>query len=505
MNLLTLGDVNFNVLNEIAHGSYGVVFKVKLKEIEYALKIIENSEKEGIKSLKEIDIMSRIYHPNLMHSQLIISDYNEKEKIVRTGILMKLADRDLYEASRDPKFSIKDRLNILYQVTDGLKYLHNSNYLHLDIKPLNILIFNDNKIGKLTDFGISLILNDVNGKKFKDYPNRTMTIDHRSIEALEGNRKYTTADDIWSLGITFLEVLSNGKSLFSRFEKHDFVEDKVKKVFIDYLSPNMIDKTLNSFLNNLKNPIKNQAIKLIKEMLSFEPSKRPSTEKILKSPLFSSIKSIISKNERVNPPIIKSECDYMIYEGFDTLVRIGSRLPISLETFFLANDIYQRTLNFRHPKTDNTEEDYKNTVYLATIALYMAAKMIESFFIDTKTLIELAGNLFTTKNLIFGESFLSNSLEGILYPENLFTASTTLERLLLAFEISRNCFVYPYIDLKEWKLLNDEEEKTTTKFNKYIPFNKFLGKTEYYAAIKDDSERNYINSFYKKDLEENVE
>jgi serine/threonine protein kinase len=490
MNVINIGDATFEVIDKLGQGSFGDVFKVKKGNKNYALKVIKNPAKEGIKSLKEIDIMRRIVHPNLNEAEMVISGYDKNDVV--TGILMEIAEKDMHKILTDKKFTIEKRLDILNQVTSGLKYLHDSNYLHLDIKPLNILIFKGWK-AKLTDFGLALVLEDINGKKIKYYPNPLMTIDHRSIEALEGNRNYTSADDVWSLGITFLETLSMGKSLFTGFEKDDFTDDKVKEVFIDYLSPNVIKTTLNNFLRNLENSTRTRAINLISKMLEFDPSKRATVEEILSSPLF---KKMNQNGKRVQPPIFKSDCDYMVYEGFDTLVRISTRIPISLETFFLAVDIYQRSLIYGHPKTGNFDQDYRNMVYTASISLYIAAKMIESYFIDPELIVSLAGNFFTADKLIFGESFITNNLEGIIYPDNLFTSSSTLNRLNIAFDISRNCFLYRKIDLNKWKILSDKEGE---KYDKYISFNTFLGQTEYYKLVLEDPDRKYIKELYEKD------
>lgn len=490
MKVIRINNEDFEILDKLGKGSFGEVYKVREKEKEYALKVIENPKKEGIKSLKEIDIISRIQHPNLTKAEKVVSEYNG-EKIV-TGILMEIADSDMYKIITDKNFTTPKRLDFLNQVTLGLKYLHDSNYLHMDIKPLNILIFGDK--AKLTDFGLSLVLEDINGKKFKYYPNSLMTIDHRSIEALEGNRTYTKADDVWSLGITFLETLSGGKSLFSDFGKKDFTVDKVKEVFIKYLSPDTIVYTLKKFLSNLKEPLKSNVINLLKRMLNFDPLKRATVEEILESTIFQKKEA---KGRKIHPVIYKSDCDYISYEGFDTLLRMSTRIPISLETFFLAVDIYQRTLIYRHPITGDSEQDYKNTVYSASIALYIAAKMIESYFVDPELLSSLAENLFTANELISGETFIVNNLEGVLYPENFFTSSSTLDRLLKAFELSRNCFIYRRINLKEWKVLSDEEK--TIQYNKYIPFNTFLGETEYYKLVLEDPDRNYIKKLYEED------
>ena len=225
---ITIGNVFFKVSAKLGEGSYGSVYRVSIDDSgkEYALKVIKNAAKEGIKSLRELDIMARINHPNIAKAEMIVVDYIEKitkkkkkiKYITRIGILMEIAEKDLYKALFSKTFTPEKALDVLKQVCLGCKFLHESNYLHLDIKPLNILIY-PNNIARITDFGLSLHTNE---KRQVSFPVKLMTIDHRSPNILKGGTEYSEADDVWSLGITFLDVLSKGKSLFSDFKKKRF-------------------------------------------------------------------------------------------------------------------------------------------------------------------------------------------------------------------------------------------------------------------------------------------
>jgi len=492
LNSISIGDYTFNNPQKLGEGTYGTVYKINFKGKDYALKLIKSDMDEGIVSLRELDIMTRLKHPNLMDLNYMIFSYDPKD--VKYGIVMDMADMDLYKVLRNKKWRTESRLSLLFQITDGLDYLHKNKYLHLDIKPGNILLYKNKRYGRLTDFGLSLLME----KNSKYYPKQLVSIDHRAPEILDGSQHYNTAVDIWALGIVFLEVLSYGKSLFSNFKSaSEFTVPNVKAVLNLKLSENKINKTLNIFLKNLREPQKSQAISLLTQMLNFNPSKRPSTQEILKHPLFSKYNK--QGGIIMNPRILKPKyCNIITYYAFDNLMQVATRLPISLETFFISADIFQRSLHYA-TQGETPEDNYKNLVFLANLSLYMGIKMIESYHLPPKKLVELNNGEFSERSLIRGEMMLTNNLDGIMYPKNLFTQSSTFRRLELGFNLLRNCFAYHKLNLEKWKEMNDKEEKSEGTFDKYIPFKTFIVNTNYYKKIKGRSREEYIPEIYKKD------
>lgn len=497
MKEIVINGKKFVVLKKLGKGSFGKVYKVEYLGNNFALKIIKSKSTEGVKALRELDIMARIDHPNLMKAEKIIAEYIEKtskkgkdKSFSRVGVLMELANRDLHNANYDDSFSLTERLNILKQITEGVSFLHESHYLHLDIKPANILLFNDDRIGRLTDFGLSLRLN---GERYRDFPIEIITITYRSINILSGEKRYTEADDIWSLGITFLEILS-GKCLFRHLKKGEDTNENIIKVITEKLSPKTIDDTLDKSLPSLNN--KEKIISLLKQMLDFNSRNRPSAASVLQSlsfiPLF---EGKVAKVSRL-PPL---NCNVLAYEGFDILVRLSTRIPIKLETFFLAADLYQRSLANSHQTTGKWSQDYKNIAFQASLALYMAIKMIEPFFADTKIISDLTDNLFSEKYLIIGETIMINAWGGAIYPDNLFTNSKTLARLNEALEISKNCHVYYRLDFPEWGKLDQQEAVTSEVYsNKWGDFLPFFLESSYYDNFSDLT-RSYISKIYNED------
>jgi serine/threonine protein kinase len=94
----------------------------------------------------------------------------------------------------------------------GLDYLHSQNIIYRDLKPDNLLVSYHPRI-KLADFG------NVHFLPASDSVTRGLegTISYMSPEMRMG-RYYNTKTDIWSFGITMLNVLFDNNTTFPNFE-----------------------------------------------------------------------------------------------------------------------------------------------------------------------------------------------------------------------------------------------------------------------------------------------
>lgn len=96
---------------------------------------------------REILLLSRMDHPN------IIRYYTHFWSGKQLCIVMELADGGTLSRLIKVPLPEEKILEILYQIADGLNYLHEQNILHRDLKPDNILLMKTGQI-KIADFGL---------------------------------------------------------------------------------------------------------------------------------------------------------------------------------------------------------------------------------------------------------------------------------------------------------------------------------------------------------------
>lgn len=204
---------NFQEIEIIGHGSFGVVHKVKekLSENFFAMKTImfDSQENEDClkNALKEVGIVSRCNHPN------IIKFYGFEVSENSVKFLMELMECNLdHLIKKKPDLvTTKFIIEAFFSLLDALNYLHQKfNIIHRDIKPQNILINHNHEI-KLTDFGTvkgrkGTITEKIVGSKFFLAPE--LYIAMKTSKNFEATANFSKCD-VFSLGLTILRLLTN--------------------------------------------------------------------------------------------------------------------------------------------------------------------------------------------------------------------------------------------------------------------------------------------------------
>ena len=171
------------------------------KSQPYALKIMTSfvDEEAYQRFLREIEISYELKHPNIIRV-FEGGVWNNKPYIVMEYIDGTTLDKLIKEGN----LSLEDKLAIMKKICYGLSYAHQKGIIHRDIKPSNILVSKDLKKIKLTDFGLAKMLI----KKSITLAGTTLgTPYYMAPEQLESKNVDHRAD-IYSLGVTFYELLS---------------------------------------------------------------------------------------------------------------------------------------------------------------------------------------------------------------------------------------------------------------------------------------------------------
>lgn len=97
--------------------------------------------------------------------------------------------------------------NILYQVLQGVAFLHQHHILHRDLKPSNVLLNHEGEV-KLCDLGLSTFFSEGQALSLT-----VVTLWYRAPEVLFEFKNYSTPIDMWSVGCILAEMLL-GRPLF---------------------------------------------------------------------------------------------------------------------------------------------------------------------------------------------------------------------------------------------------------------------------------------------------
>ena len=147
---------NFIINSELGSGGFGSVYKVLDTNDNniYAIKRIKISN-NNIKDIEnEINILKNL------DSEYIVKYYDSFQVGNNFYIVMEYCDSsDLYNFIKEHRennklIDIKIIFEIINNICQGLKVIHNKNIIHRDLRPKNIFMNKNNKI-KIGDFGIS--------------------------------------------------------------------------------------------------------------------------------------------------------------------------------------------------------------------------------------------------------------------------------------------------------------------------------------------------------------
>ena len=235
---------SFEILKLIGSGSFGKVYKVRLKSTNeiFAMKVLNKiyylKEKLLRYAISECNILQKSNCPFIVKLHYAFQTPDNLYMILdycSLGDLSKQIEDGLFEED-EAKFYIAELIL-------AIEYLHKNNIIYRDLKPNNILIDSDGHI-KLTDFGLAK--ENVNN----DIPNKTMvgTLEYLTPEMIS-NKGSTKASDIYGIGVILYELLTGLTPFYSedpnkmleqikthKLEFHPFFSDELKDLLTKMLN-----------------------------------------------------------------------------------------------------------------------------------------------------------------------------------------------------------------------------------------------------------------------------
>ncbi|XP_028074254.1 sporulation-specific protein 1-like isoform X1 [Camellia sinensis] len=267
---------DYKLLEEVGHGASATVHRaiyIPFNQV-VAVKCLDldrcNSNLDDIR--REAQTMSLIDHPNVISAYCsFVVDQNlwVVMPFMAEGSclhLMKIAYSDGFEESAIG--------SILKETLKALEYLHQHGHIHRDVKAGNILL-DSNGMVKVADFGVSACMFD-RGDRKRSRNTFVGTPCWMAPEVLQPGSGYDFKADIWSFGITALE-LAHGHAPFSKYPPM-----KVLLMTIQNAPPGLDSDRDKKFSKSFKEMV---AMCLVKDQ-----TKRPTAEKLLKHSFFKQAK-----------------------------------------------------------------------------------------------------------------------------------------------------------------------------------------------------------------------
>ncbi|XP_023667628.1 cyclin-dependent kinase 6 [Paramormyrops kingsleyae] len=295
---------------EIGEGAYGKVYKARdLKNGRFvALKRVRvQTEEEGmpLSTIREVAVLRQLEsfeHPNVVRL-FDVCTVSRTDRETKLTLVFEHVDQDLttyLEKAPEPGVPPETIKDMMYQLLQGLDFLHSHRVVHRDLKPQNILVTSGGQI-KLADFGLARIYSFQMA-----LTSVVVTLWYRAPEVLLQS-SYATPVDLWSVGCIFAEMFSR-RPLF----QGNSDVDQLGKIFDVVGVPSVEDWPMDvalpqsAFSPRPPRPIAElvlemdeQAQALLLQFLTFNPSKRISAFAALSHPYFQNMETSNKSSQQI--------------------------------------------------------------------------------------------------------------------------------------------------------------------------------------------------------------
>lgn len=252
MKLFQTGEIILNtyeVLELLNSGGMGNVYKAKHLKIPkvFAIKQLKLDQYKSLfigSFISEISILRSLKHPNI--SKFYDSFYFNDNFFY---VMEFIEGEDIKTFFKNnPDLSEERILKYFIMSLNAIDYLHSKSIIHRDIKPSNVLIDFKKDMVKIIDFGISNFLN------------RNIVFVSPGYSPPEQYHTFPPKpyNDIFSLGMTFLEALSCQKP----YEQKNTFDREIHKKYVE----NAVEK--------IKNKVSQSFLDIILKCVESEPEKR---------------------------------------------------------------------------------------------------------------------------------------------------------------------------------------------------------------------------------------
>ena len=310
----------YKITKQLGDGTYGSVLKAVNRETGEVTAIKKMKKKfytwEECMQLREIKSLKKLNHPNIVKLKEVIRQNDE------LFFVFEYMDGNLYELmkNRERHFPESHIRNIMYQIFQGLAFIHRHGFFHRDIKPENMLVKGD--VIKIADFGLA---REIRSKP--PYTDYVSTRWYRAPEVLLRSSNYNSPIDQWACGGIFAELFTL-RPLFPGSSEADEIykicsilgsptmrswsEGMRLAAQMQFRFPQFVPTPLSQIIPNATQ----EAIQLMQDLMKYDPLQRPTASQTLQYAFF-------QVNNTLPPPTSTAETPPTSY----------TRRPIQMSEF----------------------------------------------------------------------------------------------------------------------------------------------------------------------------
>eukprot|EP01080_Neovahlkampfia_damariscottae_P006265 gene6265-10272_t len=353
----------YEIIKKIGKGGMGTVFLAtdKRNNEEIALKKVQIDDGNSLNdSLKEVVLMQRIHHENLVE----FKDYFVSGDLKKLSFVMefyKNGDLSQYLSKAQKKKEILNEeliKDFMTQMIKGVQCLHQKNLVHRDLKPGNIFMTKNCKLLKIGDFGL---MKDTTHSVAKTFAGTQNYMACEYFEDGEG-KIFGKEGDIWSLGCIFFELCTlelKNPMYIELFKSGEFafVEWIVSEIYSRDFKSNLI---LNIILHTLqKNPSDRPDINDLLDMIEGRKTSEFSNRKSSITNVIEKSKELVQLNRISNiTRDVKMTSKNMLNDGLSLLGIQNDENEESKSSNIISDSLSL----FGFQKQDNEKEEEKKSI-----------------------------------------------------------------------------------------------------------------------------------------------
>ncbi|XP_062252142.1 tyrosine-protein kinase ZAP-70 [Platichthys flesus] len=205
---------------ELGCGNFGSVKKGVLKtdagQIDVAIKVLKNENEKMVKEemMREAEIMHQLNNPFIVRMLGLCN----AESLMLVMEMAAAGPLHKFLSTNKDNVTAENIVDLMHQVSMGMKYLEEKNFVHRDLAARNVLLVSK-QFAKISDFGLSKAL----GADDNYYKARTAgkwPLKWYAPECINFH-KFSSKSDVWSFGITMWEAFSYGGKPYRKMKGPD--------------------------------------------------------------------------------------------------------------------------------------------------------------------------------------------------------------------------------------------------------------------------------------------